>query len=137
MCGPLFLFVLYSICYMCYTSPVAKLGSARVDALVRTRAELLHQLSSLSGLLAGSSFERFSICSRPACRCHEGERHGPRLYVTTTHGKKQVQHYVPQEQRRAVLDGIRQYGRLLRIVEKVTALNLTLMRGGMLDEYKK
>lgn len=126
---------LYSIYNICYTLAVAKLETARQELLLQRRASLLQQLLSLGGLINGSSFERFSTCARTGCSCHKGERHGPRLYVTTTHGKKQKQHYVPQGQRMAVLNGIRQYGSLLEIVERIAAINLTLMRGGVLNVH--
>ena len=106
----------------------------RAHALRRERTRLLRELSSLSGLLRGSLFERFSTCSRPTCRCHEGQPHGPRTYVAVTCGKRQRQHYVPQSQRGAAREGVRQFHRLRAIVDRVTAINLLLMRGCGLDE---
>jgi hypothetical protein len=51
-----------------------------------------------------------------------------------TSEKRQRQHYVPQNQRVAAREGVRQFHRLLAIVDRVTAINLVLLRGGALDE---
>jgi hypothetical protein len=107
---------------------------ARIRSLLRERRELTKELTSLSFVIRGSYFERFSTCSRPNCACHEGKRHGPRAYVSVVRGRSQKQHYVPKDQVDTVREGIRQYQRLLEIVDRVTAINLELMRGGVLDD---
>ena len=111
-----------------------KLRRRNIAALKRQRQRLLNELPRLVRMLRGSFFERFSTCSRPACACHQGQRHGPRAYVAVTAGKAQRQHYVPKSQVRAVRDGVGHYHRLLEIVDRVTAINLELMRGGALDD---
>lgn len=101
-------------------------------ALVRKRDVLLQQLSVLSGMLQGSYLERFSVCSRRNCACHRGRKHGPRAYIVIYEEKKQRQVYVPQPQKKAVKDGIRQHKRLERLVKQITRINLRLMRAGAL-----
>jgi len=91
-------------------------------------------MRTLSLLLRGSFFRRLSTCSRPSCPCHRGRRHGPRAYVAVTSGRAQRQHYVAQNQVRTVQEGIRQYHRLLAILDRMTAINLKLMKGGRLHE---
>jgi hypothetical protein len=105
-----------------------------IAALKKRRQELLAEAASLWLLICGSSFERFSTCSRPQCACHKGQRHGPRTYVVVTEQKVQKQHYVPREQVNAVEKGIGQYRRLLEIVLEVTRINLQLMRRSALKE---
>jgi len=103
-------------------------------ALRRRRGKLLEELAGLVSMIGGSFFQRFSTCSRPTCGCHTGKRHGPRGYVSVTRDAVQRQHYVPKGQVEAVRKGIRQYRRLLTIVERITAINLQLVREGALDE---
>lgn len=107
-----------------------------VAVLLRRRQEVLREAASLWMLISGSFLRRFSTCSRPECRCHKGQRHGPRFYVVVTEEKAQRQHYVPREQVKAVQAGIRQYRRLLKIVAKLTRINLELMRRSVLDKKK-
>jgi len=107
---------------------------ARIKTLRRKRQKLLQELPSLSLLIRGSFFQRFSTCSRPNCSCHEGKPHGPRAYVAVTQEKAQKQHYIPTQQLNAVRKGIRQYHRLLEIVLRITVINLELMRLRALEE---
>ena len=113
---------------------MARSLSKKINTLRRERRELLEDLPTLVRLLRASYFERFSTCSRPSCPCHRGQRHGPRAYIAVTTGRRQRQHYVPRSQQLAVNEGIRQYHRLLTIVDRLTAINLELMRGGVLDD---
>lgn len=106
-------------------SPLSKASGKK-----RERQRLLSELSSLTKLIRGSFFERFSTCARPTCGCHRGERHGPRGYVTVKQGRRQRQYYVPQNQTEAVRHGIQQYHRLMEIVDRVSSINLELMQGG-------
>lgn len=105
-----------------------------IAVLQRRRRKLLGEAASLWLLIGGSSFQRFSTCSRPQCACHQGQRHGPRTYVVVTEEKAQKQHYVPQQQVQAVEQGIRQYRRLVEIVFEVTRINLELMRRSALKK---
>lgn len=100
----------------------------KVKALHRKRQKLLQELPSLSLLIRGSFFQRFSTCSRTNCSCHKGQKHGPRAYVAVTQEKVQKQHYIPKQQVNAVQRGIRQYHRLLDIVVRISVINLELMR---------
>ena len=113
---------------------MGKLSRRKVNALRRERSKLLEELGSLSLMLRGSYLERFSTCSHPNCRCHEGQRHGPRAYVVVTEQKRQRQHYVPKDQQKAVQRGVDQYHRLLEVLCRVTAINLELMKSRLLDE---
>jgi uncharacterized protein DUF6788 len=103
-------------------------------AVRRERARLVAELSELTDLIRGSFFERYSTCMRPTCACHEGQRHGPRGYVTVTAGGRKRQYYVPQNQTEAVRHGIQQYQRLMGIVDRISSINLQLMQGGTLNE---
>lgn len=101
--------------------------------LIRQRERLLQSLAGLPLLLHASYLERFSVCSRPQCRCHRGMKHGPRAYLVVYRDKRQRQVYVPNPQQKAVLRGLRQYEQLAEIVQAITDINLKLMRAGVLE----
>ena len=104
-----------------------------IKALLRERHGLLREMSKLSLMIRGSFFQRYSTCSRPDCACHRGKRHGPRHYVAVTQGKIQKQYYVPNVQAEAVREGVGQYQRMMRIADRLTEINLELMKGGALN----
>ena len=122
---------------MCYTTAMASLSRARIRALERERKKLLGALGDLSLVIRGSYLERFSTCVRPDCACHRGHTHGPRTYVVVTRDRKQRQLYVPKAQTAVVREGIEQHRRLMELVDAISAVNLELMRGGVLDERIK
>ena len=92
------------------------------------RARLLAELATLSRLLHGSWVERYSVCSRPDCKCRRGERHGPRHYLVVNEAGHQRQKYVANSQVATARDGLAQHRRLREIVDQITQLNLTLMK---------
>ena len=113
---------------------MSTLSDGEVGSLRSERRKLLRELSRLFLLLHGSYFERYSTCSRTGCACHQGKRHGPRAYVAARSGARPGQHYVTKSQVGAVRKGIEQYHRLLQIADRITGINLELMRGGRLEE---
>ena len=112
---------------------MSTLSGSRARSLRRERQKLLGELSELSLVIHGSYFERYSTCSRTNCACHQGKKHGPRSYVSLRREGKPRQHYVPKSQVAAVRDGIGQYHRMLQIADRITEINLELMREGKLD----
>ena len=107
------------------------MSSTNISKLIEERTELLKELATLTQMLHGSFLERYSVCSRKNCKCHSGERHGPRYYVVVNINGKQNQKYIPITQVSAAMKGIDQYKRLGEIVEEITQINLKLIREGV------
>lgn len=99
-----------------------------VQELLDERALLLAELGGLPRMLHGSWVERFSICSRPRCRCHSGDRHGPRHYLVVREKGRQRQKYIPNAQVAAAQAGLAEYRRAREIVDRITQINLALMK---------
>lgn len=99
-----------------------------IKNLLKERSELLAEMGTLSQLLHGSWVERYSVCSRPDCRCHSGDRHGPRHYLVVNEKGRQRQKYVSNAQVEVAQAGLVQFRRLQEIVDRITHLNLTLMK---------
>jgi hypothetical protein len=98
------------------------------EKLIQERAKLLAELASFASLLRGSWVERFSTCSRPNCECHKGKRHGPRHYLVINEKGRQRQRYIPNACVEDAQAGLRQYKRLQEIVQRITSINLSLMK---------
>lgn len=92
------------------------------------RAKLLAELGRLSRMLHGSWVERYSTCSRPNCRCHSGERHGPRHYLVVHENGRQRQKYIPKSQVASAQQGVADYHRVCEIIDRITQINLKLMK---------
>ena len=103
------------------------------SALLNEQADITNQLGEFTNLIRGSIFSRFSTCSRPSCSCHEGKRHGPRYYVVTTQGTSQRQHYIPNSQVDNVKRSIKEFNDLMALIDRLTAINLKLIRDCDID----
>lgn len=110
-----------------------KLNQKNFSKLIAQRNEMFKQILSLSKVIRGTFFQRYSTCTRPNCSCHKGERHGPRSYVAITMDKKQRQYYVPNEQVESVREGIEQFHAMMNLMDEITKINIELMKGGYLN----
>lgn len=110
------------------------MSNKTLKKLLDERARLLAELSTLSHMLHGSWVERFSVCSRAGCGCHKGHRHGPRHYLVVREGGGQRQKYVPTSQVDAAQAGVTEYRRAQEIVDRITHINLTLMKEGAYED---
>ncbi len=99
-----------------------------LEKLIEERTELLEKLASLTQLLHGSWVERYSVCSRPNCKCKQGERHGPRHYLVINQNGRQRQKYIPKSQAKAAQNGIAQYRKLQKVIDRITEINLILIK---------
>jgi hypothetical protein len=104
------------------------MSNKTVRNLLNERALLLAELGKLHRMLHGSWVERFSVCSRAGCRCHSGERHGPRHYLVVREKGRQRQKYIPNAQVAAAQTGLAEYHRVREIVDRITHINLALMK---------
>lgn len=108
--------------------------NAKLHKLVEKRRRLLAKLAKLELMLHGSFVERFTTCSRENCRCHRGEKHGPRAYVVVYRDGRQRQVYVPKAQLRVVAKALKQDAQAQELLRQIAECNLALMRAGVLDE---
>lgn len=91
----------------------------------RTREALLRRLSSVARqALFGTLSQTYRTCGRAGCRCHQGHKHGPHLYVSfrgpdgTTTG-----YYVPQAVAEATRQGVAAWQELQRLLRELAELN--------------
>jgi len=96
--------------------------------LISERTGLLKEMATLSQLLHGSWVERYSVCSRPNCKCHAGQRHGPRHYLVVNEHGRQRQKYIPNSKVEFARAGIAEHKKLQHIVDRITQLNLLIMK---------
>jgi hypothetical protein len=98
------------------------------NSYIQERDELLKEMTTLSSLLHGSWLERYSTCTRPDCACHSGKRHGPRYYLVINDNGQQRQKYIPNSLVKKAQTGLAQHKRLQQIVDRITQINLILMK---------
>src|SRR6266704_4255943 len=72
----------------------------------------------------GSLSETYRTCGQPDCRCKQGEKHGPHLYISFR-GKegKTTGYYVPSPLADAVRDGVEAWKKLQALARELAELN--------------
>ena len=104
------------------------MSNLNVKKLENERSRLLAELKTLSLVLHGSWVERYSTCSIKTCKCHKGERHGPRHYLVINENGRQRQKYIPKSMVESAQNGVQQYKKLMDIIDRITAINLKLIK---------
>lgn len=107
------------------------MSNVNLQKLLERRKQLVNELSQYPGLLRGTWVERYTVCSRPNCKCHNGEKHGPRYHVAVMEDGKQKQHYVRLENKELALSGLKQNEIIENILQEITKINLELMKEGI------
>jgi hypothetical protein len=100
----------------------------KLNQLLQKRSQLFIEISKLSGILHGSWLERYSTCTRPQCKCHQGERHGPHHCLVVNEDGKQRQKYIPQSKVDTAQAGLAQYKQLQKLIDQITLINLAILK---------
>jgi hypothetical protein len=90
----------------------------------RTREDLLRRISRLARRsLFGSLSETYRTCGRPGCRCHQGHKHGPHLYVSFRGPDGTTGYYVPQALAEPMRQGVAAWQELQGVLREMAELN--------------
>ena len=104
--------------------------SESTAALLRRRQTLVEKLAGLEPLiLRGSLIERYKRCGHPGCKCHQGQGHGPKFYLSVSQaGSRPEMDYVPEEYSQQVSDYLRNFQKVRHLLEKICNLNRELLQ---------
>lgn len=87
-----------------------------------------------AGVLHGTWVERYTVCSRKNCKCHRGEKHGPRYHLAVMENGKQKQHYIRMAHRELAMKGLEHNRVIEQILQEMTQINLELMKEGAYED---
>ena len=102
------------------------MSTKTVTELLKKRQRLLARVQDLGDALHGSIVERYTTCLRPACRCHQGEKHGPRHSVNES--GRQRQKYIRDADLERARQGVAHYHQLQKLLDQLTHTNLAILR---------
>jgi len=99
----------------------AKDPATRLNSELRA---LVTKAPPLAAVLRGTLRRRYVRCGKPGCHCSKGRGHGPIAYLSVTlKGGKTKQITVAKEDYRAAAALVRNYKRLLQLIERISYIN--------------
>jgi hypothetical protein len=103
------------------------------------RRVLLRKLSALARTaLFGTPSESYRTCGQPTCRCHQGEKHGPHLYLSFRGAEgKTTGHYVPQDLADAARSGITAWHEAQDVLRELAEINREELWDSRVSKAKK
>ena len=107
------------------------LSDMNVLKLERTIEKIKKDIASLGSLRPGTLYERHSVCGKPGCRCSRVKKpikHGPYYYLSYTFKGKSYTEFVPREHVKAVKEEIRNYNKLMKLVNRFIECSIKLAR---------
>ena len=96
--------------------------------LEQQRAALIEELRGLGNLMRGTLIQAQVKCGRKGCECERGEKHEKVHLCLNLHGRTRNL-YVGRAREESVASLVREYQRARHIIEKLTEVNLELLRG--------
>jgi hypothetical protein len=101
--------------------------------LLARRQRLLDALPPMAEILRGSFFVRHRRCGKPSCHCATGPGHRSAVVGVTFHDGTTEQITVPPHLEPLARRWVRNYQRLWKAIEQLSALNRELLRRRLVE----
>lgn len=100
-----------------------------MSSLRSERQRLLRKVSGLAReALFGTLAESYRTCGQPGCRCHQGKKHGPHLYVSFRGEEGKTKgYYVPKALAERMGAGVAAWQELLSVLRELAECNRELL----------
>src|SRR6266508_2955721 len=96
-----------------------------IRSIQRAQQRLQREMARLAEqAIFGSLSETYRTCGQAECRCKQGEKHGPHLYISFRGQEgKTTGYYVPQPLADAVRDGVEAWKQFQVLARELAELN--------------
>lgn len=86
--------------------------------------------AELEEMIRGTLMKRHLECSKAKCWCHRTrpKGHGPYYFLTIRRKDKSKHVYVPQGMVKRVREWVRNYDKIWKTIERITDINIKLIR---------
>ena len=102
--------------------------SAKVKGLLHKAQRILKVLRVDSRIIKGSPVSLARACGQPNCRCRKGKKHVS-LYLSRSFKGRTTMTYIPHRYEDAVKEGVAEYKRVLKVLDKLSEVTLRLIKG--------
>lgn len=105
------------------------MGKSKMGRFLQKRQKLLDQMLENQDMIRGSLVKTTKKCGRKGCHCEKGEKH-PHVYLSVSGKDGNTIVYVAKEQEAAFRQGISSYRKACELLEKISRLNIEIIKGG-------
>jgi hypothetical protein len=107
----------------------------RRQQLLSRRATAMEEASRLLLVLRATLRRRHVRCGKPGCHCREGKGHGPFVYLSASHGAGRTRQSTVAPEAYDIAElYVRNYHRLWRVLERISAINWDLLQERLLPD---
>lgn len=103
--------------------------------LRRERDSLLDKLRQMNLMIGGSLVRGQKRCGRPACQCAQGRLHRHVVISRHVKGRSRIT-YVSVANDALAAEAVAQYDQVLEMLQRITTINIELLKAGRLDPSK-
>jgi len=107
---------------------VGMLEKSEVKKLKKEREKILKEVRGIGNLMRGSMYDRERKCGGKGCWCSKSENGHPETMLTLHFKGEQIGIAVPKEKKEEVGAMMKEYDKLWELIEKLTRINLKLIR---------
>ena len=108
-------------------------GAMSTRRLLARRRALAERLGSVEEVLAGTLAEQTRRCGKAACRCADGEPHGPYTYFTARSQGRGRARYVPAGAVEVVRRYLQRGEQVQTVLAEISAINAELLARRVLE----
>lgn len=99
----------------------------RVKGMSSKRRRTLKALPVNPRIIKGSPVSLARACGQPNCRCRKGKKHVS-LYLSRSLKGRTTMLYIPHRYEDAVQEGVAEYKRILKVLDKLSQANLEAIK---------
>jgi hypothetical protein len=105
----------------------------RRQELMGRRASAVEEARQLLLVLRATLRRRYVRCGKSGCHCRRGKGHGPFIYLSVSHGAGRTRQTTVEAEAYHIAElYVRNYHRLWRVLERISALNWKLLQERLL-----
>lgn len=99
----------------------------KVKEMLSKRRRALKVLQVNPRIIKGSPVSLARACGQPNCRCRKGKKHVS-LYLSRSLKGRTTMLYIPHRYEDAVQEGVAEYKRMLKVLDKLSQANLEAIK---------
>ena len=98
-----------------------------LNRLEKKRQAIIKRLPKFNRILRTTISKYYLTCGYKKCRCHQGEKHGPFIYLSVSEKGKTKMYFTPKEIVKQVKEGVKNYHKLWQDIYKLCEVNRAIL----------